>query len=262
MGGAAHRRSGDEMRGAGCGPDDPLWTALAAMRIEPADAALSFADRLAAENGWSRPEAAAVLEEYRRFLYLAATTSDAVTPSDAVDQAWHLHLAYSRHYWDVLCGEIIGRPLHHGPTAGGAAEAARYRDQYRATLAAYRAAFGTEPPPEIWPPAERRFAVWARRIDLDRSIVVPRRPTLAAVATLPLAACAGIADGWPVLLLPIGMVLAIMVAVRSEQRRRRRAGIDGDSGCGGGINTGDSDSDSDGGGQGGDSGCGGGCGGD
>ncbi|MFS0735444.1 hypothetical protein ABC347_00175 [Sphingomonas sp. 1P06PA] len=244
------------MRGAGCGPDDPLWTALSAMRIEPAGAALSFADRLAAENGWSRTEAAAVLEEYRRFLYLAATTSDAVTPSDAVDQAWHLHLAYSRHYWEQLCGVIIGQPLHHGPTAGGTAAASRYRDQYRATLAAYRAAFGAEPPAAIWPPVGRRFAVRARRIDLDRSIVLPRGPALAVIAALPLAACASIAGGWPILLLPTGIILAIAIVLRSEKRRRRRAGGDGDGGCGGGVDSDDGDGGS------GDGGCGGGCGGD
>jgi hypothetical protein len=49
-----------------------LWLALAAMRIEPAGAALSFEARLAREQGWTADKTVRVMREYRRFLYLAA----------------------------------------------------------------------------------------------------------------------------------------------------------------------------------------------
>ena len=61
-----------------------------------------------------------VIEEYRKFLYLLASAGHPVTPSDQVDQAWHLHLTYTRSYWEDLCEKTIGKPLHHGPTKGGA----------------------------------------------------------------------------------------------------------------------------------------------
>ena len=77
---------------------------------DPKTAALTFADRLARENGWSAAKAARVVDEYRRFCFLAATAGHEVTPSDAVDQAWHLHLTYSRDYWERFCPEVLGRP--------------------------------------------------------------------------------------------------------------------------------------------------------
>ena len=91
------------------------------LAIGQIDAALSFEGRLAAENGWTEAFAVRVAREYRRFLALMALSDEQLTPSDAVDQAWHLHLSYSRDYWERFCPDILGRPLHHGPTAGGAA---------------------------------------------------------------------------------------------------------------------------------------------
>lgn len=155
--------------------DDPIWQALAAMRIEPEGAALGFTRRLARENGWSRSHAEAVFHEYRRFLYLAATGSGEVTPSDQVDQAWHLHLTYTRHYWEELCARIIGRPLHHGPTAGGASEGRKYRALYAETLRRYRETFGQEPPCDIWPPSDLRFGTRYQRVDTRRHFLLPRR---------------------------------------------------------------------------------------
>ncbi|MDM7955432.1 hypothetical protein [Blastomonas sp.] len=176
--------------------DESLWAAIAAMRIEPEGATLTFTRRLARENGWSRAYAAKVVEEYRRFLYLAATDTNSVTPSEQVDQAWHLHLAYTRHYWEELCARIIGRPLHHGPTAGGVAEGRRYRSIYASTLQRYRDTFGAEPPSDIWPPHDVRFAVRYQWVDRSRYFVLPRRSvSIAGIAggAVLLAACTALA---------------------------------------------------------------------
>lgn len=154
-------------------PDQRLWQALESHVIGPGDAALDFTARLARENGWSRARADRVVGEYRRFAYLAATAPHPVTPSDAVDQAWHLHLTYSRDYWDRFC-PLLGRPLHHGPTAGGAAEAQRFFAQYADTLSAYETAFGP-PPADLWPPAAQRLRddPRARRVHPRDGLVVP-----------------------------------------------------------------------------------------
>jgi hypothetical protein len=252
---------------------DPLWRALAAMRIEPEGAVLGFAARLARENGWRAAHGEAVVEEYRRFLYLAATTGQ-VTPSEDVDQAWHLHLTYSRHYWDVLCGEILKRPLHHGPTEGGAAEDARYCAQDEATLSLYRATFGEEPPPVIWPAGVDRFAVRPLRIDASLYWLVPRaltgRTAGLAAASLLIAACAALAGNSgggesssmaiPIIALSAGIALLGLAAAAGRNSRRKKDG----SGCGTGSSCGSDDngghhSSSDSGDGGG--GCGGGCGG-
>src|SRR5688572_5198309 len=136
--------------------EDPLWQALRAYEIGPPDAALTFRARLARENRWSEAFAERVIEEYKRFCFLAVTAGHEVTPSDAVDQAWHLHLTYSRDYWARFCPEALGRELHHGPTAGGTSERDRYFEQYAQTLKSYEAVFGAAPQ-DIWPDARRRF---------------------------------------------------------------------------------------------------------
>jgi uncharacterized protein (TIGR04222 family) len=122
----------------------------------PGSPELPFADRLARENGWSRAFADRVIAEYRRFVYLAMTAGHPATPSEVVDRAWHLHLTYTRSYWDRFCREVLGQPLHHDPTRGGPAEAERHRRQYEQTLESYRRIFGEEPPDDVWPPADSR----------------------------------------------------------------------------------------------------------
>lgn len=117
-----------------------------------------------------------MIREYKRFCYLAVTAGHEVTPSDAVDQAWHLHLAYTRDYWERFCPEVLGMPLHHGPTKGGAEERDRFFDQYAATLKSYEDAFGQPPPEDIWPDAARRFLTdpKARRVNPRDVIILPR----------------------------------------------------------------------------------------
>ena len=154
-----------------------LWQRVRDFPIDgPERPSLPFAARLARENGWPPAYAERVVAEYKRFAFLAAVAGHPVTPSEQVDQAWHLHLIYTRSYWDRFCGEALGRPLHHDPTAGGPAEAAKFRIQYEATLASYRHFFGEEPPADIWPPAAVRFGedLDARRVNLRRNWVVPK----------------------------------------------------------------------------------------
>ncbi len=171
-------------------PGHPVWASLSRHTIGPDDAALSFAARLARENGWSEALAARVVGEYRRFCFLAVVAPHPVTPSDAVDQVWHLHLTYSRDYWEHFCPQVLGRPLHHGPTAGGGAEQARYFAQYADTLRSYEAIFGESPPADLWPSAARRLNddPRARRVH-PRDGVVLKKSIL--IALLALAALAG-----------------------------------------------------------------------
>lgn len=162
-------------------PDSDLWQRIKAHTIGPVDVSLTFAARLARENRWSLPHAERVIGEYKRFCFLAVTTGHEFTPSDAVDQAWHLHLTYSRDYWQTFCPQVLQTDLHHGPTKGGTAERQRFYHQYAATLAAYEAAFGASPPSDIWPSAHRRFAVDPRgvRVNFSDGIILKRRVALA-----------------------------------------------------------------------------------
>lgn len=177
-----------------CEPDHPVWQALKGYEIDLADAALSFQQRLARENRWSDPFAERVVEEYKRFCFLAVTAGHEVTPSDAVDQVWHLHLTYSRDYWQRFCPEVLDTELHHGPTAGGTAEQTRYFEQYAQTLKSYEAAFGSAPS-DIWPDARQRFGRDPRgvRVHPGDVIFLSVRQTIVGGAALA-AIC--LAAGW------------------------------------------------------------------
>ena len=100
-----------------------------------------------------------------------------VTPSDQVDQAWHLHLTYTQSYWNDLCRDLLGRPLHHGPTRGGRVEKSKYGKWYQRTLDDYTRFFGHPPPADIWPPAEIRFGedLCFQRVNIARNTIVPNK---------------------------------------------------------------------------------------
>jgi hypothetical protein len=152
---------------------------LASFFIGDKNAELTFTRRLAAENQWTGRFAARVEREYLRFIYLACISEEAVTPSIAVDQAWHLHLCYTPSYWTDLCETLLKRPLHHGPTEGGRTEDAKFRKSYARTLTLYREEFGEEPPRDIWPGEKARFAPENSPISVQRSrhILIDRKRT-------------------------------------------------------------------------------------
>lgn len=173
---------------------DELLVRLESFGIDKPGAAFPLSARLARENAWSRAYASRVIREYFRFVWLAMRAGHPVTPSAAVDEAWHLHLCYTRSYWKDLCGNVLGKPLHHGPTEGGAAEAQKFTDWYARTLASYRLHFGAEPPADIWPAVAGRFrAAPGRKVDPRGYWIIRKRGVLAAV---PLA---GIGTGAAVL---------------------------------------------------------------
>lgn len=149
---------------------------IEAFPLDESSAALPFTSRLAREQGWDHAFAGRVAGEYLRFIYLAMVAGHPVTPSEQVDQAWHLHLIYTRSYWEKLCRDTLGRDLHHGPTVGGSDEDAKFVDWYEKTLASYRRIFNEPPPADIWPDPAARFcnAGAGRWIDRTKFWLIPR----------------------------------------------------------------------------------------
>jgi len=174
--------------------EQQLWSQLQALQIDDPSSTYNFTARLAKENGWKLSFARRVVEEYRRFLFLAGAAEHPVSPPDAIDQAWHLHLLYTRSYWDELCGRILGYPLHHEPTRGGRRETEKFGDWYGQTLASYERFFGAPPPRDIWPSPQAlaKKESHFQRVNLSRFVLVPRlrfpqwlrRWTLAPAAAL------------------------------------------------------------------------------
>ncbi len=272
-----------------------MWVKLEGFQLDDKNAVLDFSTRLAGENGWSRAYTAFVIQEYKRFLLLAVHAGHPVTPPDAVDQAWHLHLVYTRSYWGALCRDTLGRPLHHGPTEGGEREAGKFADWYDKTLESYRRIFDCAPPAVVWPESAARFDRRAKyqRVNVSRYWLLRkmqlRRPAMAAATAatgLGLAACTTGSflggDTWLIVMLATLLLGIVIAAIRSRNNRDTRSGGSerggtggcgygsGISGCGGGDKdegSGHSGSESHGGhsgcssSDGGSSGCGGGCGG-
>lgn len=152
-----------------------LWERIRRFELDDPNAAFSFTDRLARENGWSMSLALQAVQEYKKFMFLLCIAPHPLTPSDQVDQVWHLHLLYTRSYWLEFCEQVLGRAMHHGPTKGGAAEQDKFDDWYARTKQLYEATFGTVPPPDLWPDSETRFQeINFRRVNLDAYWLIPK----------------------------------------------------------------------------------------
>jgi uncharacterized protein (TIGR04222 family) len=212
---------------------DDLYRRVMSFDIDDGAAELTFAARLARENGWSPQYAERVILEYKRFAFLAMAADHPVTPSEQVDQAWHLHLTYTRNYWEKFCGEVLGRPLHHIPTRGGADEGRKHVDQYVKTLETYRAVVEKEPPADIWPDSDTRFGddLHARRVNTGEVWLVPKHwlPRIGFAAVAGTAAGLWVASGFEPLNLPgpaaLGFFLAaaaVVFAAAALLRRRLR----------------------------------------
>lgn len=223
----------------------PLWPRLRDFQFDDPAAPLAFSKRLARENDWSARFAHRVIEEYRRFLFLTQVAGHPVTPSDEVDQVWHLHLVYTRSYWEDLCGSTLEQPLHHGPTRGGTRETAKFENWYARTLASYHHWFGVNPPADIWPPAGLRFgrAPTFRRVSTQDFLLVPRKKAarLTTVTAVLLLACAGLgftgelSDGAIRTIVISIFVLVLLVIIIANRKGGGRSGGGCGTSCGSGC---------------------------
>lgn len=111
-----------------------------------------FRALLVREMDVSAEDAARLVAEYRRFLYLKALDGGLLSPPPDLDEVWHRHLDWPEGAWDRFCQTAVGRPLLH--TRG--LDKSRARAAHFDLLALYHREFGP-PPADIWPgPAELR----------------------------------------------------------------------------------------------------------
>jgi len=217
-----------------------LWARLCAHPFE-SDDGLDFTSRLAREQGWTRDEARAAVDEYRKFCFLAMAVGRCMTPSEIVDQVWHLHLTYTRDYWNVFCPQVLRSDLHHEPTRGNAGETAQFRECYADTLAAYHAHFGA-PAERFWPGTLERFRAGERFrwVDRERHLLLPRprppamRTRVAATFAMLLVCIAPSAQaqsaypfdwtGGAFIALYLGLMVACAVATNLWRRTLRENG--------------------------------------
>jgi hypothetical protein len=128
-----------------------IWKRLQDFSLDEENAPYPFSLRLEEEQDWTSEFTARAIEEYKRFIFLAAFAGHQATPSFVTDEVWHLHLIYSRSYWDEMCIGILGRLIHHNPGSGLASQEQIFHGQYQKMLQSYRRFFD-EPPALIWGP--------------------------------------------------------------------------------------------------------------
>ena len=153
-----------------------LYRRIQVFSFDQEGAQLSFSKRLAKDNSWSLVYTRRVIDEYKKFTFLAVAAGHPVSPSDQVDQVWHLHLSYTRSYWQEFCPKILQTPLHHEPTRGGSSEQLKFDKWYSQTLESYEQFFGEAPPIDIWPSPKIRFGqdLHFVRINVQENWVLPK----------------------------------------------------------------------------------------
>jgi hypothetical protein len=151
-----------------------VWNRILRFEIDDPDSSFTFTNRLCRENDWTMQYALRAVLEYKRFMFLVCVSNEPQTPSDQVDQVWHLHLLYTQSYWKEFCGEVLKREVHHGPTKG-AEQKEMFKDIYTATLALYKEKFDQQPPADIWPsPAKRMASINFTRVNRHTNWIIPK----------------------------------------------------------------------------------------
>lgn len=136
-----------------------------------------FIERLMKENSWTRPFTQRVIDEYKKFIFMAI--KHRVAPSYEIDQVWHTHILFTKEY-QAMCDTFVGTFLHHNPTDTKHVRTIG-KDEYMATKEAYRWTFGQEPPNDIWTNWKKSHYVY---INLFNNWVIPHGDWKTLIKTL------------------------------------------------------------------------------
>jgi len=130
-----------------------------------------FEEKLAIANGWTMQETLDIIDEYKKFMYLAIEYGK-VAPSDKIDQVWHQHILYTVDYTN-FCAEYAGRMINHSPDRTHGASV----DSYDHTTDIYIEEFGEQPDPKIWGLTNTTYM----RVDITNNYLVPADNVLSAI---------------------------------------------------------------------------------
>lgn len=226
-----------------------LWKKIENFKIDKENVEFNFSKRLARDNDWNLDFSIKVIEEYKKFIYLCCISDNQITPSDSVDQAWHLHLTYTKSYWKEFCEATLGREIHHNPTKGGNTEKKKFSKCYDSTFDLYSREFGSDPIDSIWLDNKTRFTeINFKRINTNKFWLI-KKPSpnfilsvklLTLLTILPILFIRAKDDGFSVFFIffIIGAIILINYLKRGDKNNRGGGG----SGCSDGCSSFDSDS--------------------
>jgi uncharacterized protein (TIGR04222 family) len=128
-----------------------LWEKIRNFQLDDPTSAFPFYKKLAQQNNWTLSFTNRAIEEYKKFIFLCCISPTGASPSEVVDEVWHLHLTYTDNYWNQFCKKTLLKDIHHHPSKGGVNEKEKHVNWYASTLALYQQQFKTAPPADIWP---------------------------------------------------------------------------------------------------------------
>lgn len=126
---------------------DPLWLKLNMMNAQGLQAFAPMMKLVEQQMGANVEMAQRIIEEYRKFLFLAMRAGHQVIPPGVINDVWMMHIQNAQNYWENLSQMITERPTAQGIDAKSFASMA---DAWTATLQSYEKIFGTKPPLDIW----------------------------------------------------------------------------------------------------------------
>lgn len=124
-----------------------LWDKVEAFQLDKWTDEYGFVLRLAKENLWTKNFTALAILEYKKFMYLAATSNQMVSPSEIVDIVWHQHLIFTQSY-NEFC-KLLGKDIQHIPSTHNRSDYEKFRQAKELTTKLYNETFG-EQPASIW----------------------------------------------------------------------------------------------------------------
>jgi hypothetical protein len=167
-----------------------------------------FESQIAQELSVSPLDAARLVREYRKFLYLKAIDGGLLSPPPDLDEVWHRHIDSAQGGWESFCRDAIGKPLIHRRRLSSAES----RAAYARAVTLYEREFGWRPP-DIWPSpgdaARYRLGVAIGRTGWVIFFV-------GFFSTLAVSMAGGEPNGWVLITLCGGMALVVVGATLAD----------------------------------------------
>lgn len=120
-----------------------LWDAIKSFKLDESNDSYTFSIRLAFENKWSHYITQQAILEYKKFMFLAATSNNMVSPSETVDIVWHQHLIFTQSY-NSFCN-LLGKRIDHIPSTHNSEEKIKFAQAKERTRLLYEQHFGKQP---------------------------------------------------------------------------------------------------------------------
>ena len=136
---------------------DPLWLKLNVMGMQGAQNLAPVMEMMQKQMGWTSEMAQRVIEEYRKFLFLAMRAGHQVIPPGVINDVWMQHMQNAQNYWEQLGQMITAKPVAGGFDAKSFTAMA---DPWAATLQSYEKIFGMKPPMDIWGQQAKQANPW------------------------------------------------------------------------------------------------------